>query len=412
MNSLYSLEYEKLLLGAILLDNTLLEEADLRADYFYAPGHQAAYTEIVKMVNSGAVADQQTLFPILGGGVFDLDAPTTANFAFYASALKELFLKRRVHALSVNITENALSATSGALIAKIEQELVSIATDASCGYQSADLVLPGVVQMIEDAWHRKGALSGIPTKIPRLDSLTDGLQKQELIIVGARPGSGKTALALHLADAACEAGYAVGFFSAEMASTYLLRRLLSRESGVSQGKLKRGYLTNEDFASITDANARIYERRLFLDDTPNIALDRLISSARRMKRKEGIDLLIIDYIGLITHHDQSIPRHEQVREISKMLKGLARELAVPVVALAQLNRETEGKRPTLANLRDSGALEQDADVVLFLWRREDRGDDKRKVTLILEKQRNGPVGSVDLLFDTGRMRFAELGGDA
>lgn len=405
---LHNTEFERYVLGAILLDNTLLEETDLREEHFYVPMHRRALSEIRELVNRGAVADQSTLYSILGGDVFDLAVPTTVNFGYYVEQVKELFFKRRVHALSVTVQENAMREPSGALIAKIEQELVSITSDYQSGYQRAAERLHGVIEHIEDAYRRDAAYSGIPTRIKRLDQMLDGLQPEELVIVGARPGSGKTALALHMADVACAEGHAVGFFSAEMSTELLLRRWLSRESAVAQWKLRSGKLTHGDFGALTDAAGRIYERRLFVDDTPNISLDHLVSSARRMKRKENIELLFLDYVGLVSHPDRSMKRHEQIAEVSRFLKGLARELHVPVVVLAQLNRDTEGKRPTLANLRDSGALEQDADVVLFLWGRDEIGENRRKVVLIVEKQRNGPVGSVDLTFDTGRMRFTEM----
>jgi replicative DNA helicase len=240
--------------------------------------------------------------------------------------------------------------------------------------------------------------------------MTSGFQNSEFIIIGARPSVGKTALALTMAaNMAIHRKIPVGFFTLEMADMALMQRLLSSEARINSEKLRTGMLRPADFHNLTEAAGRIYEAPLFIDDTPNIKLLDLRAQARRMKSKEGIKILFVDYIGLIEPENKNnVPRHEQVAEISRSLKSLARELELPIVCLSQVGRQSEGKPPTLADLRESGSIEQDADVVLFLHReREDTRDahgqegggaGNVETDLVIAKQRNGPVGTVKLAF--------------
>ena len=234
--------------------------------------------------------------------------------------------------------------------------------------------------------------------------MTSGFQKSEFIIIGARPSIGKTALALSMAaNIAIKQGISAGFFSLEMSDMALMQRLVASEARINSSHLRSGMFKMSDFSKLTEAASRIYEAPLYIDDTPNMKLLQIRSTARRLKAQEDVQILFIDYIGLIEPENKGrTPRHEQVGEISRSLKALARELEVPIICLSQVGRQSEGEPPKLSDLRESGSIEQDADVVMFLHRdrmgSEDEPGSDRKTELIVAKQRNGPVGKVELVF--------------
>ena len=262
--------------------------------------------------------------------------------------------------------------------------------------------------------------SGVPSGFDALDNLTSGFQDSELTILGARPSIGKTALALSMAaNIAVTNRVPCGFFTLEMSDISLTMRILSAESRINSSTLRTGLTRPADFSKLTEAAGRIYDAPLIFQDTPNIPLLDLRSLARKMVNKYQVKIIFIDYIGLITPEDSRPPRYEQISAISRSLKALARELNIPLVALSQVGRQTEGKAPTLADLRDSGALEQDADVVLFLHRDRilDSDDEPRdnmggvKTELIVAKQRNGPTDTVPVTFIPHFTRFENFSYD-
>jgi replicative DNA helicase len=275
---------------------------------------------------------------------------------------------------------------------------------------------------------KHGNPSGVKSGFAQLDDMTGGFQPSEFIVIGARPSVGKTAFAITIAvDIAIKRKEPVGFFSAEMTSMAIMERILSAEAKVDSKRIRSALLRTQDTTSIIDAAGRIYEGKLYIQDTPHIKLFDLRSQARRMKREKGIKILFIDYISLINpESNANVPRHEQVAEISRSLKSLARELQIPVVALSQVSRDAEGKEPNLANLRESGSVEQDADVVILLHR--DRlvdpehmennkqsepvimlnGFAVQETKVILAKQRNGETGIIRMGFQKQLVKFVEL----
>ncbi len=284
-------------------------------------------------------------------------------------------------------------------------------------YQKADTIVTETVNVIEKLFHAGGDYTGVPTGFPELDQFTSGFQDSEYIVIGARPSVGKTALALTMASyMAVHKKIPVGFFTLEMSGKSLMQRLLSAEAKIDSSRIRNGMLKHSDFSKLTEAAGRLYEAPLFIEDTPNIKLLELRAQARRMRKNENIRAIFIDYIGLIESDSRNnIPRHEQVAEVSRSLKSLARELDIPIIALSQVGRQSEGKEPTLADLRESGSIEQDADVVMFIHKQRETDKDlehNSKTTietdLILAKQRNGPVGTCKLVFIPKFTRFESL----
>jgi replicative DNA helicase len=428
--NLVDVEHEEAYLGALLMDGSVLEEHPVDEAVFAADHRRLVYRLACQIIREGKQADIIAVLHavradaarnhehwhdlISSAWLSDLTSnlPSSANASFYAQSITELATLRRLNLLArqIGIEVGDASRSPQSIMADIEGTLTDLAMGKSAGYRRISEALRPTIEGIEAAWNRRGQLSGIPTGFPGLDEMTGGLQRQEVVIIGARPGTGKTSIALNMAEAAIRADRRVGMFSCEMGSQMLCRRLISAVAAMDARKLTTGMLTTADFADIQDAAGWLHGAGLFVDDTPNVPWADLVSGARKMRRSEGIDLLIVDYLGLIRHPDPRMPRHEQVAEISKGLKQLARELDIPVVVLSQLSREAQGKRPNLAQLRESGSVEQDADVVVLLWNQGwvDEGTrDLVKVTLIVEKNRNGGVGDVDMAFKPATTRFRE-----
>jgi replicative DNA helicase len=281
-------------------------------------------------------------------------------------------------------------------------------------FKSTRELVNQVIEKIEELYRSKKPYTGIPSGFDDLDSWTAGFQKSELVIIGARPSIGKTALALTMAShITMDKKIPAAFFSLEMSDIALILRLISSEARLESEKIRKGILSNSDKAKIFQAAERIYEAPLFIVDTPGMKLLELRSLARRLRFLHDVQIIFIDYLTLITSDNRDMPRHEQIAEISRSLKSLARELDIPVVALSQLRRDAEGKQPNLADIRESGSIEQDADLVMFLHRERetDIKNNKEldgKTELIIAKQRNGPVGKTDIVFIPKYARFETL----
>ena len=279
-----------------------------------------------------------------------------------------------------------------------------------------EIVIAGVVVLMK----AKSDCSGISSGYPDIDSLTSGFQESELVILGARPSVGKTALAISMAaNMAKRNNVRVGFFSLEMDSDAIMQRFLSGESRVNSKRIRNGFLSMNECNKLVSAAGELYKIPLFIADTPGMRLLDLRTEARKMKLKEDIQIIFIDYIGLITSENKDIPRHEQVAEISRSLKQLARELKIPIVVLCQVKREVKNDKPTLSDLRESGSIEQDADLVMFLHRvnkKEDRDEDVpgpegQEMDVIIAKNRNGPIGDIKLMFLPAYTRFESVSRD-
>lgn len=412
-------EYEKALLGCILLDNRILEEYQIARNYFDHKDCMAVFDEIQKTVGRKAVANIVELGlmrPDLAGFIAELTSqvPSAANAEFYVVELSELARRRGIAKLAREIAHRATSdENTGSIFEYIDQALVQIADLRQVGYQKVAGYMLDVTAALEGYYKNQGKLSGIATGFPALDAKTNGWQKQNLIIIGARPGTGKTSIALNLSSAALRDGKTVGFFSAEMSAQSIIMRIIADWGPVQYGNMMRGTMSQAEYTSLHEAARKLYECNMFINDAPAISLYELVSEARKMKRRENVDVIFVDYLSLVSNERKDMPRHEQVAQISKTLKALARELDIPVIVLSQLTREAQGERPKLSQLRDSGAVEQDADIVILLHNQgwiDERVKDKIRINLIIEKNRNGQVGDVPMVFTPSWMRFNEQQG--
>ncbi len=432
----YNNEAEVATLGSLLLDNDALTAVIryLRPDDFYKTAHQKIFQAVVNMFQRGERADLITLteelkaegtFEGSGGAAYIASltsaVPTSANVEYYAKIVHGCSVRRELLRIARQIISTAHdeSKDGRVIVEEAEQKIFEIADKQQTGsYKSVREIIPRTIEAIESLYHTKDSYTGTPSGFSDLDKYTSGFQKSEFIVLGARPSVGKTALALTMAaNMAIRHKIPVGFFTLEMSDMALLQRLVSSEARINSEHLRTGMLSPANFNDLTEAAGKIYEAPLFIDDTPSIKLLDLRAQARRMKSQKDVEIIFIDYLTLISSEHRDLPRHEQIAEISRSLKALARELDIPVVALSQVRRETEGKKPTLADLRESGSIEQDADVVIFLHRERGNEFDEEQVPqnivtdLILAKQRNGPVGTIQIAFIPKYTKFESLARD-
>ena len=429
----HNAEAEQAALGALLLDPDAVPHIlrYLRPDDFYVNANKNVFAAIVSLFEKGQKADLITLadeMRVLGsldqsGGPAYIakltdSVPSSANMEYYAKIVQECSIRRNLLRLAADISQKAHdeSIDTGMLLDELQESIFEVNQDRqTVSYRSVREIVPDAMKMIEELAKNKNQYTGVPSGYAELDSMTSGFQDSELIIIGARPSVGKTAFALNIAShVALRERMPVCFFSLEMSDLSLTYRILSSEARIDSEKVKSGLIKPSDIQSLMDAASRIYDAPMYIVDVPNIKLLDLRSLARRMKSEKDVKIIFIDYITLITHENSDLPRWEQISSISRSLKALARELRIPVVALSQLKREAEGKQPSLADLRESGSIEQDADLIMFLHR--EREIDKRKderspytpTDLLVAKHRNGPVGKVGLLFFNKITRFESL----
>ncbi len=348
--------------------------------------------------------------------------PSAANVEYYARIVQETSIRRRLIRISGEIAWEAYDEgrDSRLIVEEAERRIFEITDKQQSGsFVRAREVIGKSIEAIERRYHTQDDYTGVPSGFPDLDNMLSGFQNSEFIVVGARPSVGKTALALSMAaNISIRQNRPVGFFTLEMARMSLMQRLISSEARIGSHVIRTGMLKPDDFVNLTTAAGLIYDAPLYISDEPNIKLLDLRAQARRMKSHHQVEVIFIDYLSLIQAENPELPRHEQIAEISRSLKGLARELDIPVVALSQVRRETEGKTPTLADIRESGSIEQDADVVIFLHR--ERGTERENVDvksqietqLVVAKQRNGPVGTIKIAFIPQYTRFESLAANA
>ncbi|TFG82223.1 MAG: replicative DNA helicase [Spirochaetales bacterium] len=429
----HNAEAEQASLGALLLDPDAVPHVlrYLRPDDYYVNANKHVFAAIISLFEKGQKADLITLADEMralgtleqaGGPAYIAkltDAvPSSANVEYYAKIVRDSSVRRSVIRLSADIRQKAHddSIETSLLLDELQESIFEISQDRqSVTYKSVKEIVPETMKLIETLSKSKSQYTGVPAGFHQLDSMTSGFHDSELIIIGARPSVGKTAFALNVAaHMALREKAAVGFFSLEMPDVQLMNRLLASEARINSEKVRSGLIKPSDIQSLMDAASRIYEAPLYIVDVPNIKLLDLRSLARRMKSEKDIKVLFIDYLTLVTHENSDLPRWEQIASISRSLKALARELRIPVVALSQLKREAEGKQPSMADLRESGSIEQDADVIIFLHREKEiyKTQDERSTyiptELLIAKQRNGPVGMVNLLFFPTYTRFESL----
>lgn len=420
-----NLEAEQSVLGAMLIDRDAVVTVTnvLSPEDFYADKHQQIYAAMYVVFGRGEPVDLITVQDELNkrghiedvGGLTYLTSlvnmvPTTANVQQYASIVEQKASLRRLQTVARKIVEDCYGTDDiEATMADAEKSVFAVTQRRSAkGYIHIKEALVSAYGHLEFLYTSKGNTTGITTGFRDLDQMTSGLQPSDLIIIAARPSVGKTAFTLNIARNAAILGQAkVAFFSLEMGAEQLALRLLAAEAAVDGHKLRTGQLQEQDWARLGSALGTLSESGIYIDDTPNCPLPEVRAKSRRMSMEHGLDMIIIDYLQLMSvpqRQGQQSNRQQEISEISRSLKALARELKVPVIALSQLSRSVEqrqDKRPMLSDLRESGAIEQDADMVGFLYRDDyydPESEKKNMVEVIIAKHRNGPIGSVDLYF--------------
>lgn len=421
-----NIDAEKSVLGSILIDtDAIINVAEfLRPEHFYLEKHEVIYTAILTLFERRDPIDMVTLTSELkkdktlekaGGASYLAElveyTPSAANVKSYAQLIKKAYTKRELIKASTKITELAFDEgiDEDEILDKTEQVLYAVSKDTiKRDYLHIKDVLESTFEKLDELYKHKGVLRGIPSGFPTLDKKTNGFQENNLVIIAARPSVGKSSLAVNMAQfAATQKNFPVAIFSLEMSSEEIADRMLSTQSGLDLFKIKTGNMNKEEFARLGEAYGSLYEAPIFIEDTPGISVLELRTKARRLSMEHNIKMLVIDYIQLMRGRNLD-NRAQEVAEISQGLKNLARELKIPVIALSQLNRavESRGGGPQLSDLRESGAIEQDADIVMFLHRPED--ENRTKIELILAKHRNGPVGKIELFFKGEQTRFFEV----
>jgi replicative DNA helicase len=468
----HNIEAEQALLGAILVNNEAFYRVSdfLEPRHFFEPVHQKIFELSSSLVRAGKIASPVTLKTFLPadadvGGLtisqylarLAAEATTVINAADYGRTIYDLSIRRALILLGEEMVNEAYEApvdfAPKKQIEDAERKLYEIAESGRYegGFQRFAQALTTAVDMAARAYQRDGKLSGLATGLHDLDSKMGGLQSSDLIIVAGRPGMGKTAFATNIAYNVARAwagevrpdghtstvnGGIVGFFSLEMSAEQLATRIVAQETGIPSSTIRRGGITETDFEKIKDVSIELQSLPFFVDETGGLSVGQLAARARRLKRQRGLDLIVVDYIQLLqgTSRRASENRVQEVTEITTNLKALAKELNVPIVALSQLSRQVENrddKRPQLSDLRESGSIEQDADVVLFVFREEYYLSNKEprpgteeyikwqtemalvhgKAEIIIGKQRHGPTGTVALQFEANVTRFGDLARD-
>jgi replicative DNA helicase len=424
-------EAERAVLGAILLDpGALLQVLEkLRGEEFYLASHRIVYGACSELHRRGQAADLLTVTNHLReegqlervGGASYLSSlvdalPDVANVVHYAEIVHDKFVKRQLIATAQRILTTC-SLDQGAAREAVEaaqRDVYRIAEDTlSGGLIHIRGLAEQELQQLEESRTTHSTLTGTDTGFVRLNELTSGLQRKDLIILAARPAMGKTSLALNISShAALRGGKKVAVFSLEMAAEQLVRRLMASEARVDQRRLATGYLAKSDWPKLTMAAQALQDVNMWIDDSPSATVLELSAKARRLKQEQGLDLVIVDYLQLMTGGARFSSRHEEVSAISRGLKAMAKELDVPMLVLSQLSRQPERRggdhRPQLSDLRESGSIEQDADVVMFIVRPamyDPDVEEPRKAELTIAKQRNGPTGQIDLIFQHEYTRF-------
>lgn len=426
-----NVEAERAVLGAILLENPAYNSAAemITAEDFLLERNRIIFNHIQKLIDEKGAVDLHILKSSLAdskdlekiGGVVYLATlvdgiPKGMNVSHYARIIKDKSVLRSLISASNRIIEKCYSQSdeTEAILDEAERNIFEVAEDRiKEGFIHIKQFADPVLKMIEELDSRKGGVTGLPTGYPDLDNMTAGLQPSDLIIVAARPSVGKTALALNIASQmAVHHRKKVGFFSMEMSKEQVLLRMLCSEAGVDAQRMRRGFLNQEEWLRIGDTMSVLSDSDIYIDDSSSLSVVEMRAKARKLKLEAGLDILFVDYLQLMYSSVKYDSRQQEISAISRGLKGLAKELHIPVVALSQLSRAPEaraGHRPQLADLRESGAIEQDADLVCFIFREEMyRPTDENEgiAEIIIAKQRNGPTGTVLLTFLKEYTRFA------
>lgn len=428
-----NLEAEQAVLGAILLDGEALITAmeRIQTEDFYRTAHQYIYQSITEIAEANEPVDLITLTAKLQdkrqleeiGGVTYLSelanaVPTAANVDYYAQIVEEKSMLRRLIRTATQIVSNGYASGDdiSSLLSEAEQRILEISQRrSSTGFVLIREVLMEVFEKVEFLSQNRGGFTGIASGFRELDRMTSGFQRSDLIILAARPSVGKTAFALNVAqNVGVREKQTVAIFSLEMGAAQLVQRMICAEANVDASRMRTGALEGEDWTKMTMAISSLSEANIYIDDTPGITVYDIRAKCRRLKKERGLGMVVIDYLQLIQGRGRGDNRQQEVSEISRTLKMMARELDVPVIALSQLSRGVEqrqDKRPLMSDLRESGSIEQDADIVAFLYRDDYYNKESEKegiIEIIIAKQRNGPVGTVELAFLKQYNKFVNL----
>lgn len=432
----HSVEAEQSVLGGLLLDNAAWDRITdvLNEDDFYRFDHKIIWQHISRLIALARPADVVTVNESLSsankadevGGLSYLNAlahntPSAANIRRYAEIVRERSMLRKLVSVADEIAAAAFNPQgkeARQLLDEAESRVFQIAQEgarSSDGFKEIQPLLAEVVERIDELYHREGDsdITGVPTGFADLDGMTSGLQPGDLVIVAGRPSMGKTSLAMNIGEhVAIEQGLPVAVFSMEMGAVQLAMRMVGSVGMLDQHRMRTGKLTADDWPRLTNAVQRVQEAQIYIDETPALSSMEVRARARRLARQCGqLGMIIIDYMQLMSANSAGENRATEISEISRSLKGLAKELNCPLVALSQLNRSLEqrpNKRPVMSDLRESGAIEQDADLILFIYRDEvynPDSPDKGTAEIIIGKQRNGPIGTVRLTFQGSSTRF-------
>ncbi|MBB1089250.1 replicative DNA helicase [Lysobacter sp. SG-8] len=436
-----SIEAEQSVLGGLMLAPDAYDRVidHITESDFYRRDHQLIFRAINELAKKGKPYDAVTLgewFDSMGmgeqvaGGAYLIElastTPSAANIRAYAEIVRDKAILRQLIDVGTGIVNDGYQPDgrdSSEILDEAERQVLAIAQANSSGkddFTSVHQALTAAFDELQTRYANGGGITGLPTGYTEFDELTAGLQKTDLVILAARPAMGKTTLALNMAEyAAFRSKLPVAVFSMEMSASQLAMRLISSVGRVNAQRLRTGQLEDEDWSRVTSAIRQLREVKIFIDDEPGLSPTKLAAKARRLKREHGLGLIVIDYLQLMSVPGNSENRATEISEISRSLKGLAKELEVPVIALSQLNRSLEtrtDKRPVMADLRESGAIEQDADMIVFIYRDEyynkENSPDKGLAEVIIGKQRSGPTGSVKLKFFGEYTRFDNLAHDS
>ncbi|MGE5304397.1 MAG: replicative DNA helicase [Alphaproteobacteria bacterium] len=426
-----NLEAESSVLGGILLENDAINQVLelLRSEDFYRESHRKVFRAMIELSDRAEPVDLITLSEFLKsrneleavGGTAYLASladfvPTAANISYYARIVREKSILRSLISTATDIATRGYEEQGNVdeFLDAAEKVIFDISEKKiKASFVAVGDMIKDTLKTVEKLYERKEMVTGVPTGYEDLDRLTAGLQPADLIIVAGRPGMGKTAFALNIATNAAFTGVGAAVFSLEMAREQLVLRMLCSEARVNSSKVRSGYLGERDFPQLAKAAGRLHEAPIYIDDTPAISVLELRAKARRLvrDRTKKIGLIVVDYLQLMRGMGAASNREQEISEISRSLKALAKELNVPVIALSQLNRRVEDRsdrRPMMSDLRESGAIEQDADVIMFIYRDEvyNKDEDKRGTAeVIVAKQRNGPIDTVKLTFLNEYTRF-------
>ncbi len=425
-----NLDAERAVLGGIIIENEAMGRVleHIGPEDFYREAHRQVFSVMMSLYQDNKPMDLVTLVDALSaqgildevGGVAFLSSlpdtvPVTTNLTTYALIVKEKAVLRRLVEASQEIAERALAGDSEfqEVLDFAEKSIFEISEfKASQAFTHISKIVEATFEQIEKLYERKEAVTGLPTGLEGIDRILAGLQPSDLIIVAARPSMGKTAFALNICQhAALRAGVPVAIFSLEMSKEQLVLRMLTSEAKVDASKVRTGQLDDDDWQRLVKGAETLLEAPIYIDDTPGITIHELRAKVRHLRKEHDIGLVVVDYLQLMSSSSKLNSREQEIAEISRGLKAIAKELRLPVVALSQLNRSLESrtdKRPLMSDLRESGAIEQDADVIMFIYREvvyrrkeseEELDEDlKRRAEIIVAKQRNGPTGTVKLVF--------------